>query len=96
MNNRPNSINELIQVANRQRSHWFDTGTMNFFGTRIESELFRRKYFLTSEQPPYGGRMWSIREVNIDETGHLDIDTVGEFAVMSKATAQRKLKELLA
>lgn len=90
-----NTIHDLRRLCRMQGNYWFDESSMRFFDTRIETELLDKKYFITSEQPPAGGRRYSIRKVYFDGF-HVEIDTIGEFAVMSRATAFRKLKELRA
>lgn len=60
--------------------HWFDTNTLKFFGSRLSRGGYStanhaRTYFVTSEQPPHGPRMYSVRVYDWEKR---DIDTVGE------------------
>jgi hypothetical protein len=73
--------------------HWFDRGTMSFFGTRLPRTGRRGPggtYFVTSEQPPHGDRRWSVRKL----VGPGEIETVGEFCAMTKAQAEMLAKRL--
>lgn len=61
-------------------SHWWDRDSMRFFGTRVSGDTYEAKgsvWFVTSEQPPYGRRMYSVRRY--DMAGN-DIHTEGDFA----------------
>lgn len=70
---------------------WFDRGSMRFFGTRIHGGIYKGRYFITSEQPPHGPRMYSVREAKPDG----DIDTVGEFCgYRSLESAREAVKSL--
>ena len=69
------SIAELKALNERNGGCWFGKGEMRFFGTRIESGIIRGKYFITSELPPNGSRMFTIR--SFDEKG--EIDSAGDF-----------------
>lgn len=84
-----------IQAAMKaDGSHWWDKDTMKFFATRIESEVFSGPggiYFVTSEQPPHGPRMCSVRQFDPVQR---KIKTVGEFCSMSKADAKKQARKL--
>lgn len=81
---RVTTIAQLKSLNARNGGCWFEPSSMRFFGTRIESEIIRGKFFITSEQPPYGSRKYSLR--SFDEEG--DVNTVGEFCTFnSKADA---------
>ncbi len=47
------TISDLKELNRKNGGCWFDRSTMRFFGTRIESGIIARKYFITSEQPPH-------------------------------------------
>lgn len=55
--------------------HWFSRKTMQFFKSRIESTLYKNGCFVTSEEPPYGARRYSVRRAMADGS----IETVGDF-----------------
>ncbi len=65
----------VVHANDEAGRHWFEADTMEFFKTRLESDLIGGCYFITSERGPYGPRAFSIRLA--DEDGH--IQTVGEF-----------------
>lgn len=68
-------------------SYWWDRDTMKFFATRLESEAFQGTggiFFVTSEQPPRGGRHCNVRKFNPES---LRISTIGEFCKMHRDDA---------
>ncbi len=66
-----------VEAANKASgNHWFDRETKEFFGTRLETDLLVGGFFVSSEQPPSGPRLYSVRRVK-NEKGH--IATIGEF-----------------
>lgn len=76
-----------VRAANKASGHhWFDADTMRFFGTKIVSGLIMGRYFITSEKPPYGPRMWTIREV---KNAQGNIGTIGEFCGHNSARDAR-------
>ncbi len=58
------------------KGHWFDRKTMKFFGSKLYPTIYGGKYFITSEQPPHGPRVFSIRAY--DQVND-DISTVGQL-----------------
>lgn len=74
---------QLRKVAKEAGNHFFTPSTMEFFGSRLEPDVFAGRYFVTSEQEPSGivwdgERRWTIRSFEYDgET--FTIDTVSEF-----------------
>lgn len=86
------SIAELKELNEKNGGCWFGRGEMRFFGTRIESGIIGKRYFISSEQPPHGSRSYSIR--TFDEKG--SVDTFGEFCGYStKSDALTALHEHL-
>jgi hypothetical protein len=79
------TLGELKALNKANGGCWFEPAEMRFFGTRIESEIIRGKYFVTSEQREHDTpRKFSIR--SFDDKG--DIDTIGKFhSFNSKADA---------
>lgn len=77
------SISELKELNKRNGGCWFEPATMRFFGTRIESGIIAKEYFITSEQPPHGLRQFSVRQFS--KTG--DVDTIGEFCSYNSKTS---------
>ena len=76
------------------RGHFFDPATMRFFKSRIGAVRCKCGvwFFVTSEQPPHGPRMFSVRRMELDG----DINTVGEFCSMSSYQANKLLEQSVA
>lgn len=56
---------------------WFNPDTMEFWETKLETDIIAGKYFITSEKDFTGlKRLFTVRECNW-ETGN--VNTVGEF-----------------
>jgi hypothetical protein len=81
-------------------SHFFDRATMRFFSSRLCMVLPRctggAVWFVTSEQGPYGPRLYTVRRWN----GADSVDTIGGFqayrtrgAAITAAKAARKREE---
>jgi hypothetical protein len=86
------TINEIKEAVRAAGSHWFDPGSMRFFGTRVLPEVYQGGggvFFVTSEQPPHGERQYSVRQFDPDSAG---IRTFGEFCAMSKRQAVTSAK----
>ena len=69
---------EDVKAANiAAGQYWFSEDTMHFFRSRVESELHHGRFFVTSEQCPWGDypRLFTIREARADGS----VDTYGEF-----------------
>ena len=69
------NLQDVVRANDEAGQHWFDADTMEFFETRLESDLIDGRYFISSEHGPYGPRAFSVRMA--DEDAH--IQTVGEF-----------------
>jgi hypothetical protein len=83
-----------VRLANRQAGHhFFEGGTLGFFKSRIGTELYGGRYFITSEQfDSNAPRLYSVREVS--PNGH--INTVGKFQEYgSSASARTAIRRLL-
>ena len=85
-----------IEYKNRTsgNGHFFDPDTMKFFHSRIGATGIKDKiwFFITSEKPPYGPRMFSVRRMELDG----DINTVGKFCSMTSYQANKLLNTLIA
>jgi hypothetical protein len=82
-----------VRAANSQiTGHWFDRDTMQFFNTRIESQLIAGRYFITSERRDNTfPRLFSVRQALPDGR----IETVGRFqAYESKEAALAALEAI--
>ena len=79
------SIQE-IRKANAARGHFFfEPATMRFFSSRVQDAagVIGGRYFITSERPPNGDRMFTVRVANDDGS----IDTMGEFCQLTRRAA---------
>ena len=67
---------------------------MRFFGTRIESEVIRGHYFITSDKRGFddsAGRGYSVRCFNDKGEIHREIGSVGEFDTKREASDALKV-----
>jgi len=83
-----------VREANRAAGrHWFEPSTMRFFNSRIGSELYGNKYFISSERFDYNSpRLYTIRYVYPDGS----ITTIGNFQqYVSRGDAVRSIEHLL-
>lgn len=73
--------------------HFFDRRTMRFWGSRIESELYQNRCFITSEKNYDGSkRYYNVRRFSDDFSS---IEDVAEFnQITSKKLAQSIAKEV--
>lgn len=83
---------EFMKLNASKGYHWFESGTIEFFGSRISNWDENSGLFITSEQPPHGDRSYTIRQANF-ETGQ--VSTIGEFCQYdSKASALAAMNKL--
>jgi hypothetical protein len=61
-------IREVRDASNKIGNHWFDGETMAYFGTKFESTVYKNRFFITSEIPPYGKAGFTIRFVRPNGT----------------------------
>ena len=92
------SIQE-IKESLPEHNNWFDSETMLFWGTEVDSEVMYGEYFFTRDytsNPLSRKRRWSIRKIHLYENGEYGIKTVGKFnSYTSKAKAKKALEEIL-
>ncbi len=69
------NLHDVMEANDQAGRHWFEDDAMQFFKTRLESDLIDGRYFITSERGPNGPRAYSIRMA--DEDAH--IQTIGDF-----------------
>lgn len=81
-------------IYNQYGGHFFDRDTMRFFGSKIESDLYSNRCFITSENNFDGTkRYYNVRRFNSDYT---DIETIGTFnTIKDKDTARQIAKEVV-
>lgn len=76
--------------------HWFDESTMRFFGSRIGATHVVGDYetglwvFVTSEQPPYGPRGYTVHRMTPDGS----ISDIGPFCQWTRSVANRVARDL--
>ena len=64
---------KALYAERKPNGYWFSADTMRYFRSRIGPEFHLRNgsvVFLTSEQPPYGPRAWSVR-LSVSPWGYL-------------------------
>ncbi len=97
------TLNEIQSTMRADGSHWWDPGTMRFFGTRLCGPAWNGPngvFFVTSEQPPHGARGYTIRQFvppdgPIVAGENCTINTVGEVCGYSnRETAIRNARKL--
>lgn len=79
-------------VENRTPGHFFDDDTMRFFRSRIGMGRKCKNgvwFFVTSEKPPHGPRMNTVRKMELDG----DINTIGEFCSLTSYMANKLVNE---
>ena len=86
----PRTVDKLRDYAEACGSHFFDAGTMRFFGSRILDDVTvhgQRAYFVTSERDNYGNqpRRYSARYM----TAGAHLFEVGEFQEYATARQAR-------
>jgi len=73
---------DVERLAGDVGNHFFDAGSMRFFGSRVGADVYGGRFFVTSEcggRDIWGGaRRYSVRCVTYMD-GVMVIDTVGEF-----------------
>lgn len=83
------TTDDIEREMNRTASHWWDADTMQFFRTRVGAQVYQGPggvYFVTSEKPPHGPRMFSVRQY---DPKRKKIDTTGDFCSMTRGVAHR-------
>lgn len=78
------SITQLKKVCQMYGNHFFDEGAVRFFRSRFGENIYKGRYFITSEQREYNlQRLYTIRGFKIVEGEHnqyaISIWTVGGF-----------------
>lgn len=85
-------IDDVVRENKQKGNHFFDDDTMEHFNSRVETNLFYDKYFVTSEKAPHEKqRFFTVRRVTDD----FDVRTVGEFqAYDTKSEAIDRVEQL--
>ena len=82
----------MAEVKQKNRDsgyHFFDPDSMRFFGSRVESSLYKNNTFITSEYTGFDrkSRAYTVRLFN-EQTGN--IDDVGGFGAYRTLAAARE------
>ena len=68
-------ISEVKAIVKSNGGHFFDKNAMKFFGTKIETSVFKNGCFVTSEDDFCEiNRLYTVRRFN-----GKSIDTIGDF-----------------
>lgn len=71
------NLQQAKKIYARTGHHFFDANTMRFWGSKIETDLFENRCFVTSEDNfDQTSRFYNVRRFGKDFS---TIDTVGEF-----------------
>ena len=89
----PYSSIDQVRAENAARGHhFFDRDTLRFFRSRIGTTVYAGRLFVTSEQPPDGGRLYTLRACADDGT----VSTLGSECGYDTPEAARLAARLLA
>ena len=58
------SLADVKELNREAGQYFFSRSTMRFFSSCMETGLLKGGYFITSEEPPHGGRKYSARKVD--------------------------------
>lgn len=88
------TVDDVREANDRIGGHYFDRDTMRFFRSRIASQLYGGRYFVTSEQfDDRSPRLYSVREALPDGS----IKSASEFQEFrTAAQAVARIRELMA
>ena len=81
---------EFKREHEKKGGHWFSTGAMSFFSSKIVRWFDDTGYFITTEVDPSGKKMYSIRQADYES---FDVKTIGEFHSHKTMQAARKWLE---
>lgn len=82
------TLSEAKAIYKTGGGHFFDRETFKYWGSRIESGLYKNRCFVTSENNFDGSRRaYTVRRFSPD---FLNIETVGEFQQYALKEAARE------
>ena len=81
------TISEVKQRLKLGGNHFFDKATMRFFGSRVESSLYKNNTFITSEYTSFDrtNRAYTVRYYDEQTNSIKSISKFGEFSSLSLA-----------
>ena len=87
------TLSEAKAIYRTGKGHFFDRETFKYWGSRIESALYKNRCFVTSENNFDGSRRaYTVRRFSPD---FLHVETVGEFQEHATNGAQEKQQRRL-
>lgn len=79
-------LREALKIYVKNGGHFFDEATMNIFGSKLESELFHNRCFVTSEYSFDGtARFYNIRRFSEDYTKIEQLEEFNEISSLEEA-----------
>lgn len=83
-------IPTIVAESKRLGSHFFSPNAMKFFNSRVHSDLYGGRFFVTSEQNGWGNpRRYTVRMVAVYHnrgTEQFSLDSVGHDGFMGYAS----------
>lgn len=78
---------DIKQKLSAGGNHFFDRDTMRFFGSRIESSLYKNNTFITSEYTGFERtkRAYTVRYYNEKKNTVVDVSGFGAFSTKDAA-----------
>ena len=78
---------DIKQKLSAGGNHFFDHDTMRFFGSRIESSLYKNNTFITSEYTGFERtkRAYTVRYYNEKKKTVVDVSGFGAFSTKDAA-----------
>lgn len=80
------NMTEAKRLYKGYGGYFFDKDTMNFWGSRTESKLFKNYFFITSELDFYGKkRFYTVRRFSENYSKVEDVSEFQEFETKDEA-----------
>ena len=101
------SLQDMIDISKRAGQHWFDTDTMKFFNSKIQTPIYKGGpldglcvLFVSSERGPDNQRKYSVRVFEVrtgDILGGKELEKItGDFQEFkTSAAAHNRIKKVL-
>ena len=83
------TIADIKQKLSAGGNHFFDKDTIRFFGSRVESSLYKNNTFITSEYTGFErtNRAYTVRYYNEQKN---NVETISKFGAFSTKEAARE------
>lgn len=81
------TITDIKQRLSNGGNHFFDKDSMRFFGSRVESSLYKNNTFITSEYTGFERtkRAYTVRYYNEQKNTVEDVSGFGAFSTLDSA-----------